>query len=94
MDKTEGQMIDPSELEIASMQHCLGPLGDFVESLGMNRPLADYSKQEVLDLIDVIVTTYQERMVTEHERIAERDRSFLEARLARPQPIRGPGVPF
>jgi hypothetical protein len=33
-------------------------------------------------------------MVTEHERIAERDRSFLEARLARPQPIRGPGVPF
>ena len=59
MTKTEGQMIDPSEMELAAMRSCLAPLGEYVGSIGMQRPLADYSKDEVLMLIDVVVTAYQ-----------------------------------
>ena len=65
MTKTEGQMIDPSEMELAAMASCLAPLGEYVGSIGMQRPLADYSKDEVLTLIDVVVTAYQEHMLVE-----------------------------
>ena len=82
MNKTEGQMIDPSDMEIAAMQSCLAPLGEYVGSIGMQRPLADYSRQEVLTLIDVVVSAYQDRMLEEHERMAAKDRAFLEQRIA------------
>jgi hypothetical protein len=82
MNKTEGQMIDPSDMEIAAMQSCLGPLGEYVGSIGMQRPLAYYSRDEVLMLIDVVVTRYQDSMLAEHERMAARDRQFLEQRIA------------
>ena len=94
MTKTEGQMIDPSEMELAAMASCLAPLGEYVGSIGMQRPLADYSKDEVLMLIDVVVTAYQEHMLVEHERMAEKDRAFLEARLARQGKPASTGVPF
>ena len=35
MNKTEGRMIDPSEMEIAAMQACLQPLGEYVGEIGM-----------------------------------------------------------
>jgi hypothetical protein len=82
MNKTEGRMIDPSDMEIAAMQSCLAPLGEYVGSIGMQRPLADYSRQEVLMLIDVVVTAYQDRMLEEHERMAAQDRKLLELRMA------------
>ena len=82
MNKLEGQMIDPSEMEIKAMGTCLRPLGEFVSSICIERPLADYSREEVLTLIEVIVTAYQDSMAVEHERMAERDRSFLQERLA------------
>jgi hypothetical protein len=95
MEKIEGQMIDPSEMEIAAIQACLGPLGDYVAAIGIDLPLASYRKEDVLQLIDVVITAYQECMTVEHERVAERDRSFLDARLARvPHSARVPGVPF
>ena len=87
-------MIDPSDMELAAMASCLVPLGEYVGSIGMQRPLADYSKDEVLMLIDVVVTAYQEHMLVEHERMAERDRAFLEARLARQGKPASTGVPF
>ena len=61
-------MIDPSEMELTAMASCLAPLGEYVGAIGMQRPLADYSKDEVLMLIDVVVTAYQEHMLVEHER--------------------------
>ena len=87
-------MIDPSEMELTAMVSCLAPLGEYVGAIGMQRPLADYSKDEVLMLIDVVVTAYQEHMLVEHERMAERDRAFLEARLARQGKPASTGVPF
>ena len=83
MEKTEGHMVDPNEMETAAMQACLRPLGEYVGSVGLQRPLADYSRDEVLTLVDVVVTAYQDHMVEEYERMASRDRPFLQERMAR-----------
>ena len=87
-------MIDPSEMEIAAMRACLVPLGEYVGAIGMQRPLADYGRDEVLMLIEVVVTAYQDCMVAEHERMAAKDRAFLEQRLARQSQPAGKGAPF
>ncbi len=87
-------MIDPSDMELTAMASCLAPLGEYVGSIGMQRPLADYSKDEVLMLIDVVVTAFQEHMRVEHERKTEKDRAFLEERLARQGKSTSTGVPF
>jgi hypothetical protein len=96
--KTEGRMIDPSELELAALQSCLVPLGDYVGAIGMDRPLADYSKKEVQGLVEIIVSAYQEYMIDAHEQMAKRDLAFLEQRLTGSQQgsqaARGTGVPF
>jgi len=83
-EKTEGRMIDPTEMEQAAMQSCLVPLGECVAEIGMQRPLADYQRSEVLTLIEVVVTAYQAHMTEKHERLAEKDRAFFEAQLNRP----------
>ena len=51
-------MIDPTQDELAAMQAALNPLGEYVASIGMHRPLSAYSQQEILTLIEVIVTAY------------------------------------
>lgn len=94
MTKTEARMIDPSDMELAAMRACLSPLGEYVGSIGMQRPLADYTRDEVLTLIDVVVTAYQDQMIEEHERMAAKDRAFLEERLARQGQASPKGVPF
>ena len=94
MTKTEARMIDPSDMELAAMRACLSPLGEYVGSIGMQRPLADYTREEVLTLIDVVVTAYQDQMIEEHERMAAKDRAFLEERLARRGQASPKGVPF
>ena len=94
MTKTEARMIDPSDMELAAMRACLSPLGEYVGSIGMERPLADYTREEVLTLIEVVVTAYQDQMIEEHERMAAKDRAFLEERLARQGQTSPKGVPF
>lgn len=95
----EDAVIDPSDLEIAAMRAALAPLGDYVSTLGMGRPLADYRKEEVLRLVEVVVDAYQARMLDEHERMAAKERAFFEQRLAtppQPQSHSGPTtrIPF
>ena len=94
MTKTEARMIDPSDMELAAMRACLSPLGEYVGFIGMQRPLADYTREEALTLIDVVVTAYQDQMIEEHERMAAKDRAFLEERLARQGQTSPKGVPF
>lgn len=55
-------MIDPTEQEQAAMRACLVPLGEYVAEIGMHRPLSDYRKEEVLTVIEVIVTAYQDAL--------------------------------
>lgn len=94
MTKTEARMIDPSDMELAAMRACLSPLGEYVGSIGMERPLADYTREEVLTLVEVVVTAYQDQMLEEHERMAAKDRAFLEERLVRQGQTSPKGVPF
>lgn len=82
LDKTEAQMIDPTEMELAAMRAALAPLGDYVASIGMARPLADYGKAEVLRLVEVVVDAYQAHMLVEHERLAAKDRAYFEGKLS------------
>lgn len=92
--KTEGRMVDPSEMEQAAMRSCLAPLGECVAEIGMQRPLADYQRSEVLNLIEVVVTAYQSHMTTEHERLAEKERAHFEALMNRPAKPTQAGAPF
>ena len=55
-------MVDATNLEKAAMTAALRPLGEYVGSIGMTRPLADYRREEVLTLIEVVITAYQEHM--------------------------------
>lgn len=55
-------MIDPTKNESAAMEAALMPLGEYVASIGMNRPLANYQKDEVLALIETVVTAYQDNL--------------------------------
>jgi hypothetical protein len=88
----EDAVIDPSDLELAAMRAALAPLGDYVASIGMDRPLAKYGREEVLRLVEVVVDAYQAHMLVEHERMAAKERAFFEQRLAaqpQPQPASG-----
>ena len=85
-------MIDPTEMEVAAMRSCLTPLGEYVGEIGMGRPLADYSREEVMTLVDVVVSAYQAHMLMEHQRMATKDRAFLEQRLASQQTVSSAGA--
>jgi hypothetical protein len=63
-----GDVIDPSEAELAAMRQCLKPLGESASEIGMDRSLGSYTEVEALRLIDSVVSTYVEAMVQEHER--------------------------
>ena len=56
-------MVDPTETEQAALAAALAPLGEYVASIGMERPLADYSRDEVLTLIEVVVTAFQDHLI-------------------------------
>jgi len=74
------------------MRSCLSPLGEYVGEIGMGRPLVDYSREVVLTLVDVVVSAYQSHMLIEHERMAAKDRAFLEQRIASQQTASSAGA--
>lgn len=55
-------MIDPTKHEQDAMQSAIKPLGEYVASIGMHRPLANYTKEEILTVIEVVVTAYHEHL--------------------------------
>ena len=54
----DGVVIDPTHNEKAAMEAVLPSLGEYVASIGMDRPLSAYSREEVLQLVDVVLTAY------------------------------------
>jgi len=62
--KKEGHttMIDPTKYEKEAMQKAVRPLGEYVASIGMHRSLDNYTKEEVLTLIEVAVTAYHDHL--------------------------------
>ncbi len=65
--RREVVMIDPSDIEIASMKKCLKAFGEAAGEIGFTKPLGDYSEAEALRVIDAIVTRYTEAIVEHHE---------------------------
>jgi hypothetical protein len=55
-------MIDPTDFEKDCMAAALKPLGEYVAEIGMHRSFAEMTKHEVLTIIEVVVTAYQDRM--------------------------------
>lgn len=56
-------MIDPTDLEKQAMAAALRPLGEYVAEIGMHRPFAEMTRHEVLTIVEVVVTAYQDRML-------------------------------
>ena len=65
--RREVVMIDPSDIEIASMEKCLKAFGEAAGEIGFTKPLGDYAEAEALRVIDAIITRYTEAMVEHHE---------------------------
>ena len=87
-------MIDATETEKVAMGAALRPLGDYVAQLGLQRPLADYTRDEILTLVEVVIDAYHAHLVEAAEREAtlEAERlQRLEQRRTSPIPR---GVPF
>jgi len=51
-------MIDLTKNEKEAIESALKPLGEYVAEIGMDRPLSNYTREEVLCLIEVAVTAY------------------------------------
>lgn len=58
LEEEDGVVIDPTHNEKAAMEAVLPHLGEYVASIGMDRPLSAYSRTEVLQLVDVVLTAY------------------------------------
>ena len=71
-----GNMIDPTNIEKRAMQSALAPLGEYVSEIGMNKPLAMYTKSEIETLVEVVVTAYQEFMQCEEEHTKDQEVPF------------------
>ena len=54
----ENNMIDLTKNEKEAIESALKPLGEYVAEIGMDRPLSNYTREEVLCLIEVAVTAY------------------------------------
>jgi hypothetical protein len=55
-------MIDLTKNEKDAIESALKPVGEYVAEIGMDRPLSNYSREEVLCLIEVAVTAYFDSM--------------------------------
>ena len=60
-------MVDPSDLEGASMKSCLKSFGEAAGEIGFEKPLGAYSEAEALQVIEAIVTCYTDAMLAHHE---------------------------
>lgn len=55
-------MVDPTEQEIAAMHAAMKFVAEIMEEIGWATRLADLSEEQVLTLIEVAVTAFQDAM--------------------------------
>ena len=66
--KTENTMKQQlTSMEIRARQSILEPLGDYVVAIGMDKPLANYSRDEINGLVAVVINSYQKFMQDQEE---------------------------
>jgi hypothetical protein len=51
-------MIDLTVIEKEAIESALKPVGEYLTEIGINKPLAEYSREEVLCLIEVALSAY------------------------------------
>lgn len=51
-------VINPTQNEKAAMESVLPRLGEYVASVGMDKPLSAYSREQILQMVDVVLTAY------------------------------------
>lgn len=93
-EEREDAVIDATDTEKAALAAVLRPLGDYVVALGVERPLAAYSREEILTLVEIVVDAFQTHLLEAAEREAEREAALfahLDRRRAAP---RSNGDPF
>lgn len=54
-------MVEPVEAKTAALQATLEPVGEFLEAIG-ETDLANLSEEDFFAFIEVVVTTYQDRL--------------------------------
>lgn len=58
-------MIDKEPHEEAAIAAVLPLLGEYVAEVGMHKPLADYTRAEVLILVEVVVDAYRMALISQ-----------------------------
>ena len=87
-------MIDATETERAAMAAALHPLGEFVAEVGLEKPLAEYTREQILTLVEVVVDAYHEHLVEAAEREATLEAERLQRLEQRPISPTARGVTF
>jgi hypothetical protein len=87
-------MIDATVTERAAMAAALHPLGEFVAEVGLEKPLADYTRDQILTLVEVVVDAYHEHLVEAAEREATLEAERLQRLEQRPISPTNRGVTF
>ncbi len=64
--------VNKTDLEIKAEQSVLIPLGDYVAGIGMEKSLAEYSKEQIKELVNTILTSYH----TELQRLTQDEIPF------------------
>jgi hypothetical protein len=54
----KNHMIDLTKLEKEAIESALKPLGEYVAEVGMDKPLSQYKREEILCLIEVALSAY------------------------------------
>lgn len=55
-------MVDPTEAEQAALRSAMKPVAEIMEEIGWQTRLADLSEQQVLTLIEVAVSGFQDAL--------------------------------
>lgn len=55
-------MVDPTEAEQAAIRSAMKPVAEIMEEIGWQTRLVDLSEQQVLTLIEVAVTGFQDAL--------------------------------
>jgi len=62
-------MIDASDFERDCMNKALRPLGEYVAEIGTDKAFQDLTREQVLTLIEVVVTAYMDELSKGSEEI-------------------------
>lgn len=57
-NSNQNNMTDLTKTEKEAIEYALKPLGEYVAEVGMEKPLSDYKREEVLCLIEVALSAY------------------------------------